>query len=119
MRDVRLVGSTARGTWLAGDRDIDLFVRFPPDMPRANLERDGLQVGHAVIPDGHEEYAEHPYVEGRGRRVRRGLRPLLSPSTPPPRSSSAVDRTPFHTEYLEARLDDDLRRRRRASSRRF
>ena len=26
--DVVQVGSTARGTWVSGDRDIDLFVRF-------------------------------------------------------------------------------------------
>lgn len=36
--DVVQVGSTARGTWVAGDRDIDLFVRFPSDLP-ANSQR--------------------------------------------------------------------------------
>jgi len=58
--DVLQVGSTARGTWVAGDRDIDLFVRFPPDISREDLEAYGLQVGNAVLPEGREEYAEHP-----------------------------------------------------------
>ncbi|PHQ46529.1 tRNA CCA-pyrophosphorylase, partial [Halorubrum sp. C3] len=56
--DVVQVGSTARGTWVAGDRDIDLFVRFDADLDRAELEEYGLDVGHAVLPDGHEEFAE-------------------------------------------------------------
>ena len=62
--DVLQVGSTARGTWLAGDRDIDLFVRVPTEYDRADLERIGLAIGHEVLPEGHEEYAEHPYVTG-------------------------------------------------------
>src|SRR6056297_905368 len=44
------VGSTARDTWIAGDRDVDVFVRFPTDLPREDLERYGLDVGHAVLP---------------------------------------------------------------------
>ena len=62
--DVIQVGSTARGTWLAGDRDIDIFVRFPADIDRADLEEYGLAVGRDVLPDGREEYAEHPYTVG-------------------------------------------------------
>jgi tRNA nucleotidyltransferase (CCA-adding enzyme) len=105
--DVLLVGSTARGTWLAGDRDVDLFVRFPADLPRTDLERYGLQVGYATVPDGHEEFAEHPYVKG----VVDGFDVDLVPCYDVPTANdiqSAVDRTPFHTAYLEARLDDEL-----------
>ncbi len=106
--DVRLVGSTARETWLAGDRDIDLFVRFPPDLPRADLERYGLQVGHAVVPDGHEEFAEHPYVKGEVEGFAVDCVPCFAVESAGD-IQSAVDRTPFHTEYLEARLDEELR----------
>ena len=101
------VGSTARGTWLPGDRDIDLFVRFPPDIPRTDLERYGLTVGHEVLPDSHEEYAEHPYVVGEFA----GFDVDLVPCYRVERASetkSAVDRTPFHTRYLDARLDERL-----------
>ena len=105
--DVVQVGSTARGTWVAGDRDIDLFVRFDADLDRAELEEYGLEVGHAVLPDGHEEYAEHPYVKGRYE----GFDVDLVPCHDVERAAelvSAVDRTPFHDAYLSARLDDDL-----------
>ncbi|QCJ47317.1 CCA tRNA nucleotidyltransferase [Haloprofundus sp. MHR1] len=103
--DAVQVGSTARGTWLSGDRDIDLFVRFPPDLPREELERYGLEVGRAVLPGGHEEYAEHPYVKGDFE----GFDVDLVPCYAVPEATdiqSAVDRTPFHNAYLDARLDD-------------
>ena len=107
--DVLQVGSTARGTWLAGDRDIDLFVRFPTDYDRAELERLGLAIGHEVLPDGHEEYAEHPYVTG----THEGFAVDLVPCYAVERATeirSAVDRTPFHTQYIDSHLDDDLAR---------
>jgi tRNA nucleotidyltransferase (CCA-adding enzyme) len=103
------VGSTARGTWLADDRDIDLFVRFPADLDRADLERYGLEVGRAVLPDGREEYAEHPYVTGEIRSFDVDLVPCYDvPDATAIKSS--VDRTPFHDAYLQERLDSDLAR---------
>ncbi|GAB3667838.1 CCA tRNA nucleotidyltransferase [Halopiger thermotolerans] len=105
--DVLQVGSTARDTWISGDRDIDIFVRFPPDLDRETLERYGLEVGHATLPEGHEEYAEHPYVKGTVEGFDVDVVPCfrLESAT---EIRSAVDRTPFHTQYLEQRLDEDL-----------
>jgi len=105
--DVLSVGSTARGTWLAGDRDIDLFVRFPPDLSRDELESYGLEVGHAVLPDGHEEFAEHPYVKGNYEGFEVDCVPCYDVASASD-IRSAVDRTPFHTSYLESRLDAEL-----------
>jgi len=107
--DVVQVGSTARGTWLADDRDIDLFVRFPPDLARDELERYGLEVGRAALPDGREEYAEHPYVTGEVRGFDVDLVPCYDVADAT-RIQSAVDRTPFHDAYLQERLDEDLAR---------
>ncbi|NEU58885.1 CCA tRNA nucleotidyltransferase [Halorussus sp. MSC15.2] len=105
--DVIQVGSTARGTWISGDRDIDLFVRFPADADREELESYGLRVGHAVLPEGREEYAEHPYVTGEYDGFDVDLVPCyrLDSATD---IRSAVDRTPFHNEYLDERIDADL-----------
>jgi len=101
------VGSTARGTWTAGDRDVDLFVSFPSDLDRERLEEYGLDVGHAVLPDGHEEYAEHPYVKGTVEGYDVDLVPCYDVADAT-KIQSAVDRTPFHTRYLDAHLDADL-----------
>jgi tRNA nucleotidyltransferase (CCA-adding enzyme) len=105
--DIVQVGSTARGTWLAGDRDIDLFVRFPPDLDRGLLERYGLAVGNAVLPEGHEEYAEHPYVTGTFEGFDIDLVPCydVADAAAP---QSAVDRTPHHNAYLSTRLDEEV-----------
>ncbi|WP_324665138.1 CCA tRNA nucleotidyltransferase [Haloarcula sediminis] len=105
--EVLQVGSTARGTWTAGDRDVDVFVAFPPELARSELEEYGLAVGHAVLPDGHEEYAEHPYVVGEVDGYAVDLVPCYAVESATD-IQSAVDRTPFHTRYLASRLDDDL-----------
>ncbi|WP_256391916.1 CCA tRNA nucleotidyltransferase [Natronoarchaeum rubrum] len=105
--DVLQVGSTARGTWISGDRDVDVFVRFPTDLDREELEEHGLAVGHSVLPEGHEEYAEHPYVKGTVEGFDVDLVPCYDVNDAAA-IRSAVDRTPFHTEYVAARLDDDL-----------
>jgi tRNA nucleotidyltransferase (CCA-adding enzyme) len=105
--DVVLAGSTARDTWLAGDRDVDLFVRFPPDLDREYLERYGLAVGHEVLPDGREEYAEHPYVVGEYAGFDVDLVPCYAVANAA-EIRSAVDRTPFHSQYLDARVDAGL-----------
>ncbi len=105
--EILQVGSTARDTWLAGDRDIDLFVAFPPGLDRELLEEYGLQVGHAVLPDGHEEYAEHPYVVGSYDGYDVDLVPCFAVERATA-IQSAVDRTPFHTRYLQGRLDGEL-----------
>ena len=109
--ETELVGSTARGTWLAGDRDIDLFVQFPPSLERDELERYGLEVGHAVLPAGHEEFAEHPYVKGQYREFDVDCVPCYAVEDAS-EIRSAVDRTPFHTAYLSDRIGpvaDDVR----------
>ncbi|MEF8829473.1 MAG: CCA tRNA nucleotidyltransferase [Haloarcula sp.] len=104
--EVVQVGSTARGTWTAGDRDVDVFVCFPPSIDREALEEYGLTVGHEVLPDGREEYAEHPYVVGEREGYAVDLVPCYAVENAT-EIQSAVDRTPFHTRYLQARLDDD------------
>lgn len=105
--DVVQVGSTARDTWLRGDQDIDVFVRFPPTLDRETLERYGLEVGNTVLPDGREEFAEHPYVKGEFEGFMVDLVPCyrIEAAT---EIQSAVDRTPFHTQYVSERLDADL-----------
>ena len=105
--DVMRVGSTARDTWISGDRDVDVFVRFPPDLDRETLERYGLEVGHATLPGGHEEYAEHPYVKGEFEGFEVDVVPCFRLETATD-IHSAVDRTPFHTAYVRDRLDADL-----------
>jgi len=63
-----LLGSVAKGTWLAGKGDIDIFIKFPINTSREELKTQGLELGKKCIQivDGNaeERYASHPYVTG-------------------------------------------------------
>lgn len=101
---VQLMGSVAKDTYIYPP-DIDIFIMFPPDISREEMERIGLQLGRRIL-DGEEHYAEHPYVRG----VVNGLKVDLVPCykiTDTAHLKSAVDRTPFHTEYIKNHLKED------------
>lgn len=103
--DVTLVGSAARDTWLSGDRDIDVFLLLPTELDRDEFESVGLDVGRSVFPDGTVEYAEHPYVQGNEKGYDVDIVPCYDlESTDELRS--AVDRTPFHNEYVRDIADE-------------
>ncbi|HVL86437.1 MAG TPA: CCA tRNA nucleotidyltransferase [Candidatus Thermoplasmatota archaeon] len=106
--DVFLAGSAAKDTYLRDHVDIDVFVGFPPQTPREEMQRKGLALAREVLPDGIEKYAEHPYLSGRRGAVGVEIVPCYKVDDPSARMS-AVDRTPFHTIYIRERLDADGR----------
>jgi len=94
-----LVGSAARGTWLAGDHDLDIFIAVSGD---ADLNK-ALELARIVAPEHEEKYAEHPYVHAFIDGFDVDLVPcyLIESAAC---IKSAVDRTPFHTQYISARI---------------
>jgi tRNA nucleotidyltransferase (CCA-adding enzyme) len=103
-----LVGSVARGTWLRDERDIDIFILFPPTLTREELERQGLTIGREVAgPGARERFAEHPYVTMRFRGLDVDLVPCYEIADPR-EIKSAVDRTPHHQVYMRERLTPEL-----------
>ncbi|VVB59772.1 CCA-adding enzyme [uncultured archaeon] len=110
-----LMGSMAKNTFLAGDKDLDIFVFFPPETKREILEKKGLRIGKAVFQKFRSKdyvisYAEHPYTKG----VIKGFRVEIVPAYKVQRAEllqSAVDRTPFHKAFVIERLKnpDDVR----------
>lgn len=102
-----VAGSAARGTFMTDRLDIDLFLLFPPELPRERLREEGLALGRAVLTDPETRYAEHPYLRGRFEGFQVDAVPgfaIDDPSHP----LSAVDRTPFHQAYLAARETPEL-----------
>ena len=103
LRRALVAGSVARGTFLHERFDIDLFLLFPPDLPRDRLESEGLRLAEAILEAPEKHYAEHPYLRGRFEGFAVEAVPgyaIEDPSHP----LTAVDRTPFHQEYLAAHL---------------
>ena len=96
-------GSAGRGTWLSGERDIDVFIVLDPGYGRAVLPR-VLDVVKEYVGEGWvEAYAEHPYI----RAVVDGFDVEFVPCfrvDPLEGLISATDRTPLHTRFVKERL---------------
>ncbi len=117
------VGSTARGTWLKGDSDIDIFLLFPKSVAREELEAKGLSAGKEIVKKlgGTYEikYAEHPYVRATlsSEVVDVSETPEIYNVDIVPcyrinlgeKIISAVDRSPLHNAYVLQHLDPSLR----------
>jgi tRNA nucleotidyltransferase (CCA-adding enzyme) len=103
-----LVGSAARDTWLRSERDIDIFILFPEDLSREELEKKGLAVARKVAgKKGREQYAEHPYITTEFDGFDVDLVPCYDVADSS-RIKSAVDRTPYHNRYIKERLTPKL-----------
>jgi tRNA nucleotidyltransferase (CCA-adding enzyme) len=105
----KLVGSVAKDTFLSHKVDIDAFVLFPPDTPRATLEHEGLALGRALLEAPEERYAEHPYLAGKWKGLEAEVVPAYKVEAGDA-TMSAVDRTPFHTAYVQRKLEGLQRR---------
>ncbi|HLQ03178.1 MAG TPA: CCA tRNA nucleotidyltransferase, partial [Nitrososphaerales archaeon] len=105
-RGVVLGGSFAKGTWLPGEADIDIFVKFSPEVDEARFEEVGLKVGFEATrgyPHG-KKYAQHPYTEARVEGVVVNIVPCYDVQAG--QWKSAADRSPFHVELIKARLSE-------------
>lgn len=96
-------GSVAKGTWLAGATDIDMFLLLDPALPLAELERVALTIGPRLLSAPQKKYAQHPYMTGKFQGHTVDLVPAYAvPSATA--KMSAVDRTPFHTAWVRDHL---------------
>ena len=102
-----LVGSVAKGTWLAGNADIDILIKFPLQTTSKYLKEYGLKIGHECIKrmegGSEERYASHPYVTGYINGYYVDFVPCYDIKSSE-ELKSAVDRTLLHTEYIKAHL---------------
>lgn len=99
-----LVGSAARDTWLREERDIDIFLLFPEDTSRKELEEVGLAIARKVTEGkGREQFAEHPYLTAEVGGFDVDVVPCYDVEDPR-RIRSAVDRSPYHQEYVVREL---------------
>ncbi|MEM2924123.1 MAG: CCA tRNA nucleotidyltransferase [Methanocellales archaeon] len=94
-----LVGSAARNTWLRGDKDLDIFILLPEDLNLDEFEKKGIEIAESVAEKFEERYAEHPYVKAFINGYEVDLVPCYAISRPE-KLKSAVDRTPFHNQYV-------------------
>ncbi len=100
---VNIYGSVSRGTWLAQEKDIDVFASFPTHLQKKELESSVTEVGSEVLSQVEKRFAEHPYVKGKFKGYNVEIIPCYSVEDPALRLS-AVDRSPFHDEFVKKHL---------------
>jgi len=102
---IKLVGSTAKGTYLKDNIDIDLFLLFPTTTSRKKLQETGLSIGRSILNNQEECFAEHPYIRGIFKGVKTEIVPCYKIESAS-QKLSAVDRTPLHTKYGQEHLSE-------------
>lgn len=107
--DVVFGGSFAKGTWLRGDADIDIFVKIKPSVSVERFEVLGKSIGQEALKKHKPKlrYSDHPYVEAFVRSIRVNVVPCYKVEQG--KWQSAADRSPFHTEYISSNFDDEKR----------
>ncbi len=105
---VALGGSYAKGTWLADDTDIDVFVKFKKSVPGEIFRDVSRSIGFNSMSDfgPAERYADHPYVEAAVNGVVVNVVPCYDVELG--EWKSAADRSPYHTEHMREELTADM-----------
>lgn len=104
---VELGGSYAKGTWLKGKLDLDIFVKIKKETEEKQFEEIGKKIGFASMKkfNPYVRYSEHPYVEAVAQNTKVNVVPCYDVENGQWRS--AADRSSFHTRFILEKLDDD------------
>lgn len=101
---VEIVGSISKDTWIARDRDLDIFIVFDKAFPLEELKKMGLILGKIELDGFTSEtaYANHPYTINHFKEFKIDVVPCydsIEIITP-------VDRTPHHTRFVKENIGD-------------
>ncbi len=105
---VQIEGSIAKDTWLASEKDIDIFILLPKDYGKEIFMR-VLEAAKRISGDNYlEAYAEHPYIEAYINGFTVNFVPCFRIEGASEAKSSA-DRTPLHTLYVKSHVNEDVK----------
>ncbi|MGC8687786.1 MAG: CCA tRNA nucleotidyltransferase [Candidatus Micrarchaeia archaeon] len=108
--EILATGSIAHGTQVKNSYDIDLFLLFPRNLSRKELEKRGLEYAKWIVNEKKNEsyiikYAEHPYVKLILKDL--GTTADIVPAYKIKNASeriTAVDRSQLHNEFINEHL---------------
>lgn len=106
--EVQVQGSIAKDTWLAGEKDIDMFMLLPKTSTRDDFPTVLNAVKKVAGENWLEAYAEHPYIEAKIDGYTIDFVPSFKIEKAEDAKSS-VDRTPLHTQYVQVHLDEKIK----------
>lgn len=105
---VQIQGSIAKDTWLAGEKDIDIFILLSKKNTREIFTKVLDIVKSFVGTNWTEAYAEHPYVKAQIDNYKIDFIPCFKIEKVNEKASS-VDRTPLHTSYVKDHLNHEIK----------
>lgn len=102
---VEIGGSYAKGTWLSGEVDLDIFVKLKKDIDEKTFESIGKTIGFDSLKKfkPYVRYSEHPYVEAEIEHTRVNVVPCYDVEVG--NWKSAADRSSFHTRFILQSFD--------------
>jgi tRNA nucleotidyltransferase (CCA-adding enzyme) len=102
------VGSFVKETNLAGNSDLDIFLKFPVDYPEEKFKttvHDKIKIAlQSIGATTQTSYASHPYVKAKLDGIDIDVAPCYD--VPIGEIKSAVDRTPYHTKFIKKNLQE-------------
>lgn len=105
-KEVVLLGSVAKGTFLSGESDLDIFILFKKRMNKIQMKAEIEKIFRRAFP--HENYqmnyAEHPYIKFRFKGLKVDLVPAYKMKKAAERLTS-VDRSVLHTKFILKNLN--------------
>ena len=106
---VELGGSYAKGTWLKGKLDLDIFVKMKKETDEKRFEEIGRKVGFDSMKKFHPyvRYSDHPYVEAVVQDTKVNVVPCYDVEKG--QWKSAADRSSFHTRFILEKLDAETK----------
>jgi tRNA nucleotidyltransferase (CCA-adding enzyme) len=102
---VEIGGSYAKGTWLSGEVDLDIFVKLKKETDEKTFETIGKKIGFDSLKKykPYVRYSEHPYVEAEIDKTRVNVVPCYDVEVG--QWKSAADRSSFHTRHILQSFD--------------
>ncbi|MQL55228.1 CCA tRNA nucleotidyltransferase [Acidianus ambivalens] len=106
--DAEIHGSFRKGTWLKGDADVDVFVFFPKNVGKEYISTEAIKILRERLSGFNitTAYAEHPYLIVNHKGIEIDIVPALKIEEGE-KPITAVDRTPFHTEFINSHLSEE------------
>ena len=109
--EASIFGSVSRNTWLKGENDIDIFLKFPLEYDKKSMEKIVFEIANKLFERVEKKFAEHPYARAGFNGYEIELVPCYSIKSVS-EMKSAVDRTPFHDSFIKQNLkgkEDEVR----------
>ena len=102
---VEIGGSYAKGTWLQGKVDLDIFIKLKNDTDEKTFESIGKKIGFDALKKfkPYVRYSDHPYVEASVKGTLVNVVPCYDVEAG--QWKSAADRSSFHTKFILQSLD--------------